>query len=275
MVRYSIALGEKMAERKCTQCGAVLNQSNPGKLCFPCQEKMGRELRDKNFDNPNYDVEDMCSILSLSPEQVRRLGRKNVIPGRIPMIKQHLYQKEVVDQWITSGGELPKTDSEITPINESDSVKETHNKSINFDKQLFLRLDKIMNERDLINFLSGLELHRHYQLSEFLKVGKFCELIRFEGNKYINAEIQQLQNDLFVTLEELIPLLKIEFKEEFNVKGEKDPLCRLLPSGSKYLDKKTIVERTKEIEHELVRLINEVKEKYNAYRGYIRDRLYI
>ena len=64
-----------MAEKKCTQCGAVISQSNPGELCFPCQDKIRRELREKNSDNPNYDVDDMCSILGLSPEQVRRLGR--------------------------------------------------------------------------------------------------------------------------------------------------------------------------------------------------------
>ena len=74
-----------------------------------------------------------------------------MIPGRIPVIKQHLYQKAVVDQWITSGGELPKTDSEITSINEFESVKECHDKSINFDKKLFLKLDIIMKEREVID----------------------------------------------------------------------------------------------------------------------------
>ena len=83
-------------------------------------------------------------------------------------------------------GELPKTDSEIA------SIKESHEKSINFDKNLFLKLDDIMNERDLKNFLSGLELHRHYQHSEFTKVGKFCERIRYEGNRYIDDEIRKL-----------------------------------------------------------------------------------
>lgn len=258
-----------MVERKCTQCGAVLGQSNPGKLCFPCQEKIRRELWEKNSDNPNYDVDDMCFILGLSPEQVRRLGRKNAIPGRIPGVKQHLYRKETVDQWITSGGELPKTDSEIA------SMKESYDKSINYDRNLFLKLDDIMNERDLKNFLLGLELHRHYQLSEYLRVGKFCERIRFEGNRYIDTEIRKLQNDLFSALEELIPLLKLEFEEERTGKREKDPLYRFVPSGSKYLDKSAMAQHGKKVEDELVHLMIEVKDKYNAYRECIRDKLYI
>ena len=258
-----------MVERKCTQCGAVLSQYNPGKLCFPCQDRIRGGLREKNSDSPNYNVKDMCSILGLSQEQVRRLGRKNMIPGRIPEVKKHLYKKETVDQWIRNRGEIPKTDSEIA------SMKESHEKSISFDKNLFLKLDGVMDERDLKNFLLGLELHRHYQLSKFLKVGKFCERIRFEGNRFIDAEIRKQQNNLFSSLEELIPLLTSEFEDERNMKGEEDPLCRFVPSGSKYLDKNTMDERTKEVENELVRLINEVKEKYNVYRGHVRDRLHI
>jgi hypothetical protein len=39
-----------------------------------------------------------------SPEQVKRKGRAGLIPGRIPGAKAHLYNREVFDQWIKSGG---------------------------------------------------------------------------------------------------------------------------------------------------------------------------
>lgn len=98
-------------DRKCAQCGAVLSQYNQGKLCFPCQEKRQEELEEKMGDSPNYDVDDMCFILGLKPEQVKRLGRKEVIPGRIPVIRQHLYLRASVDQWIRSGGKSTKPEA--------------------------------------------------------------------------------------------------------------------------------------------------------------------
>ncbi|MBI4256918.1 hypothetical protein HY626_02580 [Candidatus Uhrbacteria bacterium] len=94
--------------RKCGQCGAVLNQHNQGTLCFPCQEKKQEELTEKMGDSLNYDIYDICSILGLSPEQVRRLGRKRIIPGKIPGIRKHLYLKAAVDPWIRSGGKVSK-----------------------------------------------------------------------------------------------------------------------------------------------------------------------
>lgn len=97
--------------KKCVQCGAVLSQYNQGILCFPCQEKRQEELKEKMGDSPNYDVDDMCFILGLEPEQVRRLGRKGVIPGRIPEVRQHLYLRALVDPWIRSGGKSTKPEA--------------------------------------------------------------------------------------------------------------------------------------------------------------------
>jgi len=97
-----------MADRKCAQCGAVLNQYNSGKLCFPCQVKKREELIEKIGDGPNYDVNDMCSILGLSQEQVRRLGREGKIPGKIPEIRRQLFLRELVDPWLRSSGKTTK-----------------------------------------------------------------------------------------------------------------------------------------------------------------------
>ncbi len=93
---------------ECVQCGGVLSQYNQGTLCFSCQEKKQEELIERMGDSPNYDVNDICFILGLDPEQVRRLGRNGIIPGRIPGIKKHLYLKALVDSWVRSGGKLSK-----------------------------------------------------------------------------------------------------------------------------------------------------------------------
>jgi hypothetical protein len=94
--------------RVCSQCGMPLNQYNPGKLCFPCQKKKQEELTEKTGDSPNYDVNELSYMLGLRNEQVRRLGREQKIPGKIPGIRRHLYIREIVDQWIHSGGKITK-----------------------------------------------------------------------------------------------------------------------------------------------------------------------
>jgi len=194
MTIYDIPLlwGIKMTDRKCVQCGAVLNQHNLGRLCFPCQEKNLRELRQKAGDSPNYYISDMCSILGLGPEQVRRLGRKNVIPGRIPEIKKHAYLKVVVDEWISSGGESPASSSESFSDIELEATDEAQGKAMDFDKKLFIKTDRIMKERDIRNLLLGLELHHSYALSEYLKMANFWEFVGLEGNKYNDPELRQL-----------------------------------------------------------------------------------
>ncbi len=264
-----------MNERKCLQCGAVLSQYNPGKLCFPCQEKNQRGLQERTGDSPNYNVDDMCYILGLKPEQVRRLGRKNVIPGRIPGIKQHLYLKAFVDEWITSRGEFSIPSFKKASEGESDSMDESQ-KKVSFDKELFITSNSIMNERDIRNLLLSLELHNSYRLSEYLKVAKFWEFTRLEKNKYIDPELTQLLKDLWTVLDEFVLYLKFEFKEDAKEKGERDLECRLDPTGLKYIhDESAKAQRIAEARKKLVELIENIRNKYKAYRAGIRNTLYL
>jgi hypothetical protein len=93
--------------RRCQVCGAPLGLHNPGKLCFACQEKRREELRGKPSDTPHYTLDDMCFLLGLeNPESVKRLGRKRKIPGRVPGVRKHLYQKEIVNRWMKDAGKL-------------------------------------------------------------------------------------------------------------------------------------------------------------------------
>jgi hypothetical protein len=84
-------------ERYCTICQRALSTQNPGTLCVICQGDITHKLDKK----PYYDVEDLKKKLGVSEYQVRRLGRNNEIPGRIPG-KQHHYLKAAVDSWIES-----------------------------------------------------------------------------------------------------------------------------------------------------------------------------
>lgn len=103
----AVSSGRCSMSNKCSECGTRLNQYHPGKLCYACQKKRTERLTSDEL--PHYDALEMARILGLdSAEQVKRLGRKNKLPPRIPSIRRWLWSKEVVDRWIKSEGQLPE-----------------------------------------------------------------------------------------------------------------------------------------------------------------------
>jgi hypothetical protein len=102
----SIMGGGSEAIKKCSNCGAALNQYNIGRLCFPCQKKESERLA--IGDSPTYDVNHMGRILRLNSEQVRRKARNGELPPRVPAARRWLWSKGVVERWINSEGQLPK-----------------------------------------------------------------------------------------------------------------------------------------------------------------------
>jgi len=101
---------------KCKDCGTILNSYHTGLLCWPCQEKKKEQLQEQIADTPNYTVENLCFLLGYAnPESVKRLGRKGKIPGRIHGIRQHLYLKEEVDQWLHGEQQKATTNAEVVP----------------------------------------------------------------------------------------------------------------------------------------------------------------
>jgi len=83
-------------KRMCAQCGAVLNQYNPGKLCFPCQKKQSEKLVPSDVDW--IDAEGYARILGLaSTESIKRLARKGKLAPKIPAIREWRWFKKAVD----------------------------------------------------------------------------------------------------------------------------------------------------------------------------------
>lgn len=90
--------------KKCAQCGAILRQYNPGKVCWPCQEKGVAQVP---ASSENLDAEALAGILCLkSPESVKRLARKGRLPPRIPGVRKCLWPRPVIEAWIKSAGRL-------------------------------------------------------------------------------------------------------------------------------------------------------------------------
>lgn len=93
-------------KRKCSKCGAVLSQYNPGKICQLCQKK---QLKQKitSFEQKITSGEDLidavgyADILGLKNEDsLKRLARKGKLAERIPGIRKYLWNKEAIDTWI-------------------------------------------------------------------------------------------------------------------------------------------------------------------------------
>jgi len=91
----------------CIKCGKPISSYNPSDLCWACQEKNIYSMVESG--GPNYTLEDMRVILGFqSDTQVKRMWAKGSIPGRIPGIKKYLFHKQTVDEWVKSGGIIPK-----------------------------------------------------------------------------------------------------------------------------------------------------------------------
>jgi hypothetical protein len=91
--------------RFCTECASPLSASNTGRLCGECQTKQREKIAAGTREY--YDVYDVTDKFGLeSPEQVRRMWRKGLLPPRIPGARRLLWVKEDFDKWYKSG-DLP------------------------------------------------------------------------------------------------------------------------------------------------------------------------
>ena len=93
----------KDGKLKCTRCGCWLAEDNRTDLCSPCH-KNGEEHTAFARENRHYDLRQIQDLLGLvSYEQVRRKAKAGQIPGKVPGIKRHLFDREKVDEWLRSG----------------------------------------------------------------------------------------------------------------------------------------------------------------------------
>ena len=96
--------------RKCAGCARLLPPHCIGRLCPLCQEKASKTS--SGTSHRYYNIRDLTEILGLTnEEQTRRLSRAGKIPGRVPVVKEHLFFKETIDDWIRRSQVIPKTPS--------------------------------------------------------------------------------------------------------------------------------------------------------------------
>ncbi len=202
--------------RVCRECGKELNQYHMGKLCYTCQNKKQEELTEKMGDSPNYDVNDMCSILDLSQEQVRRLGRDEKIPGKIPEIRRHLYLRELVDPWIRSGGKVSKpevvvhySELSITALKLAEIIDYYYKANLSsigplistdFPYTTHLPNSSILNEREFSNLMD----HLRGEIPELASIAEYpsaCKQYFADNNKAkIETPTATITGDLILKL---------------------------------------------------------------------------
>jgi len=204
-------------------------------------------------------------------EDLNNIPPETVV-GQLPQSVWHL-RKDY--EHIKELANSRKPSSEAIPKGVPHIVDESHSKAILFDKGLFTTSDNIMNERELRDFLLGLEVNRRYRSLEYLKVARFWEFIELDGNKYTHPEARQFQNNLASVLEDLVLFLNDQFSADAKVKRKEDLECRLDPAGLRYLrDDNAKAKKIAEVENQLDEHIKAARDTYKAYRAGIRDRLY-
>ena len=188
-------------------------------------------------------------------------------PGSTPIDTQHGYpERAQVSNTANKQGNIKPPSSRTIAEGES---------SLLFDKKIFSASDKIMNERELRDFLLGLEVHRSYRSLQYIKVARFWEFIELEGNKYTDPELRQLQNNLTTVLEGLVLFSNDQFSADAKVKRKEDLEFHLDPAGLRYLrDDNAKAKMIAEVENQLDERIKAARDSYKAYRAGIRDRLY-
>jgi len=99
-----------MSDRYCVKCGRRII-GIAGLLCLDCKLDKTPESQDESlrYSELYYDTKDMSSIMVLSERQVRRKAHDDQIPGKVPGIKRHLFDKKKVDKWREGGYKIPKT----------------------------------------------------------------------------------------------------------------------------------------------------------------------
>jgi len=191
------------------------------------------------------------------------------------------WSREFTEPVASTSRGVESGDEELHEQTTQESKAEGYNtgidtEAIKFDKRVFIRSDNIVNERDLRNLLLGLELHRRYKLSEYLKMARYWEFMGLESNKYQHSLIQRNQNRIVSNLDELLIFLKLEFREEDKSKKGKEVECQLEPAGMWYLHNEADqVRKMTQAQDDLDKLLQSVRESFRAYRGSIRNVLYL
>lgn len=125
-------------ERYCRKCGAKLRSSQSCNYCDPCQAKLKKKapftFGERSYDERYYDLEQMRQLLGLdSYEQARRKAHE--IPGKVPGIRRHLFDMNVVDAWMKTGSAAPTGVKNLSPAT-ADALKKVSELAGTLEKRL-------------------------------------------------------------------------------------------------------------------------------------------
>jgi len=95
-----------MVNRQCINCKKELLPQHVGRLCYDCQIKVIDTIGGTSL--LHYNIRDLMEIFSITSEEyMRRLSRTGKIPGRVPLVREHLYFRETVNGWIKQHQIIP------------------------------------------------------------------------------------------------------------------------------------------------------------------------
>lgn len=244
-------------------CGAILRKGHDSDYCHAHEglvmaqkERSAKDkISDNDADNELLSVEQVTTILPYSERTIRDMLQNGQIAGT---------RFGTRGKWLVAR-------SEVKRFQEHGAQSFDPEQMTDADKETFRKSDKIMAEADFIHILSCLEHDNYYKLDDYRKLFKFMRYFYYEGNSYINPELQRLCSKLWKVLEGLAIFLKLEFVEEKGSGPFRHGIYRLARYGEDD-DERAVKERCR-TERELKDHVFTARKTYREYRRAIKKLL--
>lgn len=79
------------------------------------------------------------------------------------------------------------------------------------DQNIFLRSNKLLNERSLLDFLEILQNDHSYHTNNRINITRFCIFFEETGNQYLNKKLRNASVNLVVSLDTLTGFAALNF----------------------------------------------------------------
>lgn len=179
----------------------------------------------------------------------------------------------------------------LTPVIIKNSLKHEKKSLPNFtalntecathDKDIFLKSEKLMSERQLLNFLDQLEINHCFLEDQVRNIHDFCEFFEEESNRFIIEDLYHLSDELVEQLNSLSEFTVCNFfvfpETSSNLEGN-TRFCMQpemnIDRSSRHINAEKML-RYNELIEELYSHTNKVMNLYKKYRRFVKELLKI
>jgi len=241
-------------------CGTILHQGHKSDYCYLHEDSVmaqeekgtGNKMSDTLGSNELLSVEQLAGILPYSERTLRNMLQAGRIKGT---------RFGARGKWFVTKSEVKRFQEHGAQSHDLEQMTEA-------DKETFRKSNNIMAETDFIHLLTCLEHDKFYALDDYRKLFRFMHYFYYEGNSYINPELESLRSKLWKVLEDLVISLKVDFVEEKRAWLFRAATYRL--AGYDEHDDQRVVKERIDSERALKDNVSAAKRTYGEYRRAIK-----